>query len=88
MIDRKVERVQIRDLKYESGVVFYGLNPDDHNNDVLPEYMTTTNRGGHEWVWVVFFTEKNPYIKPTPDYQPINAPLLRGLINSLESDWF
>ena len=86
MIDRKVEQVQISQLKYESATVFYALNPNEHN--VLPEYITTTNRGGHERVWVVFFTEKNPYLKPTPPQLPQMPRCLSGLINSLESDWF
>ena len=84
---RKVEQVQISQLKYENATVFYALNPNIHNV-LLPEYITTTERGGHEWVWVVYFTEKNPYLKPTPEYHPINAPILRGLINSLSSDYF
>ena len=86
-MNRKVEQVQISQLKYENGTVFYALNPDDHPG-VLPEYITTTNRGGHERVWVVFFTEKNPYIIPIPTHQPIMPNCLSGLINSLESDWF
>ena len=83
---RKVEQVQISQLKYENGTVFYALNPD--TNNVLPEYITTTNRGGHERVWVVFFTEKNPYLLPTPPQSPQMPRCLSGLINSLESDWF
>ena len=83
---RKVEKVQVHELLFNNASVFYGLNPDKHN--VLPEYITTTERGGHEWVWVVFFTEKNPYIKPRPPQPPPMPRCLSGLINSLESDWF
>ena len=85
-MQRKVEKVQVYQMFFNNDAVFYGLNPDE-NPGVLPEYITTTERGGHEWVWVVFFTEKNPYIKPEPDYQPMPR-CLSGLINSLESDWF
>ena len=85
MIDRKVSQVQISQLKYENATVFYALNPDEHN--VLPEYITATERGEHEWVWVVYFSEKYPYIKPIPEHQPMPR-CLSGLINSLESDWF
>ena len=86
MMRRKVEQVQISQLKYENGTVFYALNPNFNN--VLPEYITTTERGGHEWVWVVYFTEKNPYLKPTPPQPPQMPRCLTELINSLESDWF
>ena len=83
---RKVEKVQVYELLFNNAGVFYGLNPDEHPG-VLPEYITTTERGGHEWVWVVFFTENNPYIKPRPPHKPMPR-CLSGLINSLESDWF
>jgi len=87
---RKVEQVQISQLRYGADVVFYADNPDNYptnNPTVLPEYITTTERGGHEWVWVVYYAEKNPYIKPWP--KPIfEGTGLRGLINSLDSDWF
>lgn len=86
MINRKVEQVQISQLKYENTTVFYALNPD--TNNVLPEYITATERGSHEWVWVVYFTEKNPYLLPSPPKPPQMPRCLSGLINSLESDWF
>ena len=86
-MQRKIEKVQVLDLLFSNAGVFYGLNPDD-NPGVMPEYITTTERGGHEWVWVVFFTEKNPYIKPRPPQPEFMPRCLGGLINSLESDWF
>ena len=86
-MNRKVEQVQITNLIHNNATVFYALNPDE-NPGILPEYITTSNRGGHEWVWVVYFTEKNPYIKPTPPTPPQMPRGLSGLINSLPSDYF
>jgi hypothetical protein len=87
MQQRKVEKVQVSQLKHENATVFYAANPDEYPN-VLPEYMTTTDRGGWEWVWVIFWGEKNPYIKPVPKPILPAGTQLAGLINPLESDWF
>ena len=77
---RSVAKVQIKDLIYNNGTVFYADNPNEYPN-MLPEYITTTERGGHEWVWVVYFTKKNPYIKPQPAYRPLPRSL-GNLINN------
>lgn len=88
-MNRKVAKVKISDLFYSkvpsNDIVFYAENPDEYY--VFPEYFTTTNRQGHEWVWVIYWGENNPYERKYPEPLPkING--LSNLINSLPSDYF
>ena len=87
---RHVEQVLISQLRFGNDVVFYADNPDNYptnNPTVLPEYFTTSNRGGWERVWGVYYGDKNPYLQPTPP--PIyTGNVLRGLINSMPPDRF
>jgi hypothetical protein len=79
--------VQISQLHYGNDVVFYGSDPALHNYNVLPEYMTTTERGGWEWVWVIYSSDKNPYLKPVSKPIIPAGLALSGLINSVNSDF-
>jgi len=88
-MNRKIAKVTITDLFYSSipsnDIVFYAQNPDEYY--VLPEYFTTTNRQGHEWVWVIYWGETNPYERKSPNPLP-RITGLANLINSLPSDYF